>query len=152
MDHDTVPPFVPVTVAARACAAPVCTVNAAGEMETAIAICTETSTVAVAVFLGSACADATTRKVPAVFGAVTRPPPAWRTEQSAALSNEPVTVAVNWADWPRCRAALGGATPMVMTGGVTSDVPPTAEGPQAANRSAARSAPTRTPIPFPPGL
>src|SRR5438093_8989151 len=97
MDHDTVPSFVPVTVAARACAAPVCTVNAAGEMETAIAICTETSTVAVAVFPGSACADATTRKVPAVFGAVKRPalsmlPPSGADQETAA-SLLPVTVA-----------------------------------------------------------
>jgi hypothetical protein len=78
---------------------------------------------------------------------VTVPPPVSRTDQVTALSELPVTVAVNCADCLTCSAAFGGAMPMVITGGGCSEgFPPTAEGPQAHDSSAAKSAPDRKPI------
>ena len=104
---------MPVTVAANACAPPVCTVKAAGEIETAIADCSDTSTVAVAVLPGSAWAAATTRKVPAAFGAVKSPalstvPPSGA-DQVTAPSALPVIVARKRAVAPATRVTRAGS-------------------------------------------
>ena len=130
IDHVTRASVLPVTLAVNCCLPPVCNCAVLGETATVtFTPARRTVTVALALRLGSEWLAAVTWKMPSPAGAVKRPvastlPPS--ADQTTAVSELPMTVALNFTVAPGSMAAEGGLIETSMRGAFATETAATA--------------------------